>query len=189
MGFRNRLALFLMAILVAVQVATGLFAYTYLRHTIIEQGKQELASATSAFMRQLNYLSERVTDGVKVLALDYPLRTAIAQHDQGTELSVLRNHGERIGATRMMLIRLNGTIEVDSVLSHSTGSPFPFGDLLQNATEQNSGTALATLDNSVYWIVVVPVRAPVPIAFIAHSFPSTARCWIGCAEFPLRRIP
>src|ERR1700691_3373143 len=133
MSFRNRLALLLLIILVSVQAATALFAYTYLRHTIVEQGKRELASATDAFMRQLNFLSDRVTDGVEVLALDYPLRAAIARHDEGTELSVLRNHGRRIGADRMMLVGLDGGIEVDSAAPDHARAPFPFSKLLRQA--------------------------------------------------------
>jgi signal transduction histidine kinase len=171
MNFRNRLALFLMAILFGVQAATAIFAYAYLRHTVVEQGKRELSSATDAFMRQLNFLSERVTDGVQVLALDYPLRAAIARHDEGTEYSVLRNHGRRIGAARMMLVGLDGRLEADSDAPARSGSPFPFAKLLREAAEQDSGTALGTIGDSVYWIVVVPVRAPVPIAFIAAFIP------------------
>ena len=36
---------------------------------------------------------------------------------------------------------------------------------------RGESTALANLDGKVAWIVVVPVRAPVPIAFIAASIP------------------
>jgi signal transduction histidine kinase len=171
MSFRNRLALFLMVTLICVQAATAMFAYAYLRHTIIEQGKRELASATDAFMRQLNFLSDRVTDAVDVLALDYPLRAAIARHDRGTELSVLRNHGRRIGASRMMLIGLDGSTEVDSIAPAKAGTVFPFSQLLRSAVAQDDGTALVTLGHSIYWLVVVPVRAPVPIAFIAAFIP------------------
>src|SRR5579862_9975554 len=98
MSFRNRLALFLMATLVCVQAATALFAYTYLRGQIVERGKRELSAAMQAFMRQVDFLAQRSTEGVQVLALDYALRSAIAKSDHDTELSVLRNHGHRIGA-------------------------------------------------------------------------------------------
>ena len=171
MSFRNRLALFLMAILVTVQAATAIFAYTYLRHDIIDQGRRELASAMNAFTRQLNLLSQRVTDGVEVLALDYPLRAAIAKQDRDTELSVLRNHGRRIGATRMMLVALDGTISADTAAPAHGQRPFPFASLLQAAAAQDNATSLATIGNNVYWTVVVTVRAPVPIAYIAAFIP------------------
>ncbi len=170
MSFRNRLALLLTAILIGVQVATAVFAYAYLRHDIIEQGKRELASATTAFMRQLAFLSERVSDGVKVLALDYPLRAAIARHDRGTELSMLRNHGARIGAMRMMLISLDGTVQADTAAPESFGRPFFFPNLLQSAAV-DEGTSLVTINRTIAWAVVVPVRAPVTIGYVAAFIP------------------
>src|SRR5436190_2164261 len=114
MNFRQRLMLFLVIALVAVQAATAFLAFTYLHDSLISKGKRDLEKASSVFMRQLNLVSDRVADGVKVLSLDYALRQAIAQEDRGTELSALRNHGNRIGATRMMLVGLNGKLSADT---------------------------------------------------------------------------
>jgi signal transduction histidine kinase len=169
MSFRNRLALFLIATLIAVQASTALFAYAYLRHDLIERGKRELTQAMVVFQRQLDFLSERVTDGVEVLSLDYALRSAIARSDRGTELSALRNHGNRIGATRMILVDLDGNISVDTAAPAGRREKFPFASLLSAASDE--GTALATLGGRIFWIVVVPVRAPVPIAYIAALIP------------------
>lgn len=175
MSFRNRLALFLMATLVCVQAATALFAYAYLRGQIVERGKRELSAAMQAFTRQVDFLAQRATEGVQVLALDYALRSAIAKSDHDTELSVLRNHGHRIGADRMMLVRLDGTISADTATAQRAGGKFPFAALLGTAAEGDRGTALVTLANHVYWMVVVPVRAPLPIAFIAAAIPLDGR--------------
>jgi signal transduction histidine kinase len=169
MSFRNRLALFLIVTLIAVQASTAIFAYAYLRQDLIERGKTELTQAMGVFQRQLDFLSERVTDGVNVLSLDYALRSAIARSDRGTELSALRNHGNRIGATRMMLVGLDGTISVDTAAQVHANERFPFANLLSPVSDE--GTALATLGGRIYWIVAVPVRAPVPIAYIAAWIP------------------
>ncbi|HEX4158284.1 MAG TPA: ATP-binding protein [Rhizomicrobium sp.] len=171
MSFRNRLALFLMATLVCVQAATAIFAYAYLRQQVVEQGKRELSAAMQSLTRQIDFLSQRASDGVKVLALDYALRAAIARSDHNTELSVLRNHGRRIGAARMLLVRLDGAIAADTTMAASTGHAFPFPRLLGAAATGDRGTGLVTLADQIYWIVVVPVRAPVPIAFIAACIP------------------
>lgn len=171
MSFRNRLALFLIATLIGVQVLTALFAYGIIRANLVEQGKRELRATASVFTRQLDVLSERVTDGVEVLSLDYALRKAVAEDDEQTILSALRNHGSRVGATRMMLVGLNGNIATDTVNERAAGTQFPFSDLIEVATNEDKATALAVLDGSIYWIVLVPVRAPVPIAFIAACVP------------------
>jgi signal transduction histidine kinase len=170
MSFRHRLALFLAVTLVAVQLLTAVFAYAYLRHDLVERGKRELAAEMGVFTRQLDFLSERVADGVQVLSLDYALRSAIAQHDYDTEISALRNHGRRIGATRMLIVELNGRMAADTAETES-GREFPYPTLLQQAAANDKGTALATIGGQIYWIVVVPVRAPVPIAFIAACIP------------------
>src|ERR1043166_2251818 len=92
MSFRRRLVWFLVVTLVAVQLLTAAFAYFYLRQSLVARSKEQLVAAMTVFTRQLDFLSERVTDGVHVLSLDYALRAAIAQHDHDTELSALRNH-------------------------------------------------------------------------------------------------
>jgi len=171
MSFRNRLALFLMVTLVCVQAATAIFAYSWLHAQLVEQGKRELVSAMQAFTRQLDFLSQRATDGVQVLALDYAFRSAIAKSDHDTELSVLRNHGHRIGSARMMLVTLDGSIAADTAQATRPGAVFPYSPLLRAAVAGDRGTALVTLGSSIYWIVVVPVRAPIPIAFIAACIP------------------
>lgn len=171
MSFRYRLALFLVVTLAAVQLLTAFVAYSYLRHSVVEKAKTELTAATGVFLRQLSVLSERVADDVEVLSLDYALRQAIAQHDHDTELSVLRNHGHRVGATRMMLVGLDGTISADTGAPGVSGNAFTYSDMLDDASASGERTALATLGGKVYWIVIAPVRAPVPIAFIAACIP------------------
>ena len=171
MKFRNRLILFLVAALLIVQALTALAVYGFTRHLLVEQGKKQLAAAADVFVQQLDALSLRVTQEVQVLALDFALRQAIAQHDHETALSALRNHGRRVGATRMLLIGLDGAVTDDTQRPDYRGSGFPFSGLLEEAAVKDRGTALVALDNVIYWMVVVPVKAPTPIAFIGAGVP------------------
>ena len=171
LSFRQRLALLFIVTLIVVQGLTALFAYGVVRSNLVEQGKSRLEATTQVFMRQLNVLSERVTDDVEILSLDYALRKAVAEDDRSTALSALRNHGNRVGATRMSIVALDGTITTDTTSDTAQGAAFPFTDLLDSATTNDQGTALAVLDGVIYWIVVVPVRAPDPVAFIAAAVP------------------
>jgi diguanylate cyclase (GGDEF)-like protein len=169
MTFRFRLASFLVATLALLQVATALLVYEVTRRQLIAQGEQELVAAGRAFARQLDDVSVRVADNVQVLTLDFALRSAIAQRDRETVVSALRNHGRRVGATRMLLIALDGSIEADT----SSASPlqrFPFMDLADAALERPAA-ALAAWGDRVYWIVVVPVSAPALIGLIAAAIP------------------
>lgn len=171
LSFRQRLAVLFIVTLIVVQGLTALFAYGVIRSNLVEQGKTRLEATTQVFMRQLNVLSERVTDDVEILSLDYALRKAVAENDRSTALSALRNHGNRVGATRMAIVALDGTITTDTASDAAQGTAFPFTDLLDSAVANDQGTSLAVLDGVIYWIVVVPVRAPDPVAFIAAAVP------------------
>ncbi len=114
MTFRARLASFLVASLVILQLLTALLVYEVTRSQIIREGERQLTFAGATFSRQLNDVSARVANDVQVLTLDFALRSAIAQRDRNTVVSALRNHGRRIGATRMLLIGLDGNIQADT---------------------------------------------------------------------------
>jgi signal transduction histidine kinase len=171
MSFRNRLALFLLVTLILVQGFTGFIVYTVVRNHGIEEGKHQLKAASDIFVRELGALSGRVSDAVEVLALDYPLRSAIAADDHETVLSALRNHGHRVGATRMMLVGLDGAIMADTSRPQAGSRSFALPALLQNAAQAQRGQGLAELDGRAYWLVAVEVRAPVPIAYIVAFLP------------------
>jgi diguanylate cyclase (GGDEF)-like protein len=140
------------------------------RRALIAEGERQLSAGAAAVARQLDDISNRVADNVQVLALDYALRAAIAQRDQSTVLSALRNHGRRIGAERMLLIGLDGAIRSDTATLPADGQPFPFPDLSDAALERPAAAVVA-MDGRAYWMIVVPVYAPEPIALIAAGIP------------------
>src|SRR5690606_41901195 len=94
MGFRFRLAMFVVAALVAVQGLTALMVYRVARAELVGEGQRQLEVAADAFVRQLDDISRRVAESVNVLALDFALRSAIAQRDEAT---LLRSEERRVG--------------------------------------------------------------------------------------------
>jgi EAL domain-containing protein (putative c-di-GMP-specific phosphodiesterase class I)/GGDEF domain-containing protein len=173
MSFRVRLAIVFVTALLLVQGVPAVLFYQVTRHALISEGERRLAVAGEVFARQLDDIAERVTNSVAVLSLDYALRAAVAQRDQGTVLSALRNHGRRVGAARMFLLDLDGVILADTLDMAPPGQPFPFADLVDSATGRRS-SALVVIDHAVYLMIVVPVLAPVPIGWIAAALPVDA---------------
>jgi diguanylate cyclase (GGDEF)-like protein len=170
MTFRLRLASFLVASLAILQILTAILVYEVTRRQLIVQGEQELVVASKAFELQLDDVSTRVADNVQVLTLDFALRSAIAQRDRATVLSALRNHGRRVGATRMLLVDLDGSIQADTAETLQPLQKFPFSDLTSAALD-HPAAAVAAWDGRAYWIVVVPVSAPALIGLIAAAIP------------------
>ncbi|TLY49644.1 MAG: HAMP domain-containing protein [Gammaproteobacteria bacterium] len=170
MTFRVRLVSFLVASLTILQILTAGLVYEVTRRQLITQGEQQLVVAARVFARQLDDVSERVAENVQVLTLDFALRKAIAESDRDTVLSALRNHGNRVGATRMLLVGLDGAIQADTSESSPPINKFPFPDLTDAALQKPSA-AIVAWDGRAYWMVVVPVSAPALIALIAAAIP------------------
>ena len=170
MSFRTRLALFFVAALIAVQALTAVLVYEVTRHELIREGQRQLGIAATAFARQLDDISDRVAASVKVLSLDFALRSAIAEHDQATMQSALANHGGRVGAAQMLLLTVDGRVEVDTLGVYARGSAFPYADLVTRAWSQPAAAVVAWHGHA-YWMVVVPVFAPNLVGEIAAAIP------------------
>ena len=177
MNFRQRLALFLIVTLIGVQGLTAFFAYNVVRNNLVEGGKRELTAASAVFMRQLNVLSEGVADGRrKTLSLDYALALRGRRpNDRATALSALKNHGNRIGATRMMLVGLDGTINADTAHPDSSvNSPGralslcgAFSPRRQSGEHPGNVARRSRRARSTGSVVGAGSRAVLPIGFIA----------------------
>ncbi len=172
MGFRLRLALFFVATVVTVQLLTAALVYGVTRRALVTEGERQLTANAKAFVAQMDDISARIAGNVEVLSLDYALRSAIAERDRGTVLSVLRNHGRRVGASRMLLIDLDGTVEADTGAAAAASTParFPFPDLIESAYDRRTAAVVA-LDGEASWMVVVPIYAPQPVGLVVVNVP------------------
>jgi EAL domain-containing protein (putative c-di-GMP-specific phosphodiesterase class I)/GGDEF domain-containing protein len=170
MSFRLHLALFFVATMVGVQLVTAGLVYEVTRRALVSEGERELTVNSSAFVAQMDDISARIAGSVNVLSLDYALRKAIAERDHVTVLSVLRNHGRRVGASRMLLVDLDGSVEVDTDDADHVPGSFPFPDLINSAYDRRTAAVVA-LDGKASWMVVVPIYAPQPVGLVVVNVP------------------
>jgi len=170
MRFGIKLAVFLAIALMLILGGAGVATYQSIRDTLIDEGKAQITTAAGRFVRQLDEIERQVASGVGILTLDFALRQAVANHDRATVVSALRNHGRRIEASRMMLVEIDGAIGADTAIPLNAGQ-FPYPKLLDRALDEGRVASVAVLDGIPVWLVVVPVLAPEPIAYVAAVLP------------------
>ena len=169
-SLQARIVLFFVILLVTVQAAL-MFLVSVSGERIARSGiDQELAVGERVFRNLIEQNARQLTDAARVLAADFGFRTAIATRDLETIVSVLGNHGRRIDASVLMLAGLDGTLLADTL--HGTGRPaaFPFPELIETAQRDRRASRIVVIDGKPYQLVVVPVLAPVPIAWVAIGF-------------------
>ncbi len=131
---------------------------------------EDLESGERVFQRMLEQRNQQLALGAKVLAADFGFREAIAQFDRDTVDSVLSNHGSRIGANLMMLIGPKNVLLVDTLHPAQEGNSFRYPALIEQAAAQGHASAVLVIDERLYQVVVLPVLAPLPIAWVAMGF-------------------
>jgi diguanylate cyclase (GGDEF)-like protein len=130
---------------------------------------EDLVAGGHVFDRLLEQSTQRVVQGARLLSSDFAFRDAIATADLPTIESVVANHGRRIDADLMMVVNLEGRV-IASTPDAARNEPFAFGDLLARARASQRAAAIVPFRGNLYRIVVVPVLAPLPIAWVAVGF-------------------
>ncbi|HTS23385.1 MAG TPA: EAL domain-containing protein [Casimicrobiaceae bacterium] len=159
------LALFLL-LMIAVQVGGFVLINTVGIAAARKTVGDELVSGTRVVELLLDQDAQRLIQGARLLSADYAFRGAIATGDADTIRSALANHGKRIDADLMILVGLDQRVLADT-LDDATGQPFLFPALLASAEASHQANAMVLLRGKLYQLVLVPVLAPLPIAWIA----------------------
>ncbi len=168
--FQTRLVLFFGLLFLVVGIATLLLVRNAIQNNIFDQARAQLVTTNDIFNIQVKTTAESLEDGSAVVAQDFGFRQAVATDDRPTILSALNNLAARINADRAFLVSLDNIVLADTAMDadavNSSAAAFAFPDMIETADIEGSTTAAAVLDEEIYQLVVVPVLAPVPIAWI-----------------------
>src|SRR5262245_23142234 len=145
------------------------------RRNVGAQQREALAIGGRVVEELLDAREVQLLDRVEILSADFAFREAVATGDRGTIGSVLENHGERVGASLVALLGLDGKVVSGSApsvgaLTPGMPAPEPFRSLLRRAESDGWAAAAALFAGRPYQLVLVPVEAPLRIAWIGMGF-------------------
>ncbi|WP_422909852.1 putative bifunctional diguanylate cyclase/phosphodiesterase [Pseudomonas sp. MAC6] len=150
------------ALYVAVQAATNA--------AVRSQADEQLEVGSLVFQRLLEMRGNQLHDAVQVLAADFGFKDAVASGDAETIRSALANHGARINASVVMMLSLDGRLEVstDQEVSEQTAKRLS----AQVVQRQREGVQifLMPIADKIYLLVQATVTAPLPIARVMMGF-------------------
>jgi diguanylate cyclase (GGDEF)-like protein len=166
----TRIVVFFVVLLVLVQ-GLGAFLVVQSNSQIARQTiDQSLEQGERIFMQLIEQNQKRLEQAAAILSADFAFRQAIATNNTGTIESVLRNHGARVGADVVMLVSMNNVVRADTRNPERTDKSFAFPQLVETAGAAGKASTIAELEGKLYQLVVVPVLAPEPIAWVALAF-------------------
>jgi class 3 adenylate cyclase len=169
-SFRSRLVVVFLGLFAVIQVTSLLVVAIAVRRNARAEVGEELRVASTLFVRQLDARARSLAGATRLAAGDFALKTAIASADRGTIVSALRNHQQRAGGDVVLLVSLDGMLLADTRDPGIVVGKAPFPRLLEQAEERGEASDMIAIDGRLFRIVVAPVLAPVPIAWLAAGF-------------------
>jgi|CXWL01.1.fsa_nt_gi adenylate cyclase len=172
-SFQSRLVVLFGGLLVLVQGLALLTVDRAHQRSARREVDRALAVAAGVLQQRLAQRATELVHAANILAGDYAFKQAVADGDTPTILSALESLLARVEADAMAVISPAGTLLADTLRPDGAATPDPgLAPLLAAAAADDDGqaTGLALLGNEPYQVVVVPLRAPDPIAHIVIGF-------------------
>jgi diguanylate cyclase (GGDEF)-like protein len=170
-SLRARIIVFFVLLLVTVQAVLFVLVSVSGRRIAEQVIGDELVTGERIFGRLVAQSTNRLADAARLLAADFGFRTAVATRDVATIASALANHGLRIDASLVMLASLDGRLIADTLSGDTTrDAVFPLPSMLDAARTTGRASGIVLMDGRPFQVVVVPVLAPTPIAWVAMGF-------------------
>ena len=113
-SFQARIASVLILLLSVVVCALYFAVQTATNAAVRSQAREQLDVGSLVFQQLLDVRGRQLLDAVQVLAADFGFKAAVASGDNATIRSALANHGARIKADAVMMLGLDGRLEIST---------------------------------------------------------------------------
>ena len=168
--FQGRLLFFFLGFFILVYMLAFLAVNTVVSRNAHRQVKNELLAGGRVFDRLMKVRTERLTLAARTLSGDFGFKIAFGDGDKPTLLSAMHNHAGRIQADVMQLVSLDGVLIADTLHPDAAPGKFPFPGLIGTAEQSGEASAIVSIEDRLYQVVIVPLLAPVPVAWICMGF-------------------
>lgn len=174
-SLQSRVVALLLVLVLGVQLGTYFIINSAINRNSRALIAEEVTVGERVFQRLLRQNAEMLTQGAQLLAKDYGFLSAIASRDEETIDSALANHGARIGASMTVLIDADRTMRKGPEQAVSMTVQNLILKLVDVAAREGSAVGTGIVDDAPFQIVVVPVKAPVLVGWVAMAFPIDQR--------------
>jgi diguanylate cyclase (GGDEF)-like protein len=169
-SLRNQILLLCVGIVVVTSLAILTSFWVNTSQYTREQVDQTIQKATDAFTQLLTTREAQLITSAQLLTSDFGFKQAVATRDVPTINSALFNHSARVDADLMFLTNLDGLLRASTNPQLIPDQYFAHPRLIEAAAEQGGAVSFVRIVDELYQIVILPVRAPIPIAFVGVGF-------------------
>jgi len=166
---RNKIFLLCVVLVMSTTLAIQISSWYSSNHYNQQQLNRQANNAKQVLEQYLSSQEKLLVTAANVLTADFGFLRAVATSDMQTINSVLHNHSERIQADLMLLTDLSGNVTVSSQMGGGLASNLS-QDSVQKLIKNPAKSLFTTVDEHVYQLILLPVKAPHVIAYSVVGF-------------------
>ena len=171
LSFRQKVLVLAVALVTAVQLFTLFPVLSTIKSDVDARAREAVNIGGAVFQEFMTSRAEQLRTTVNVLVSDFGFKQAAASGEIDTIRSVLINHSERIGTNVAMLLDLDGRLIASATAQSQLTQVRTFGNLLSSPQLSEVIHTVAYIDGVPYQMITVPLRSPIPVAWVAMGFP------------------
>ncbi len=172
-SLQSRILFFVVGLFAVLQAITFMSVTAANWRSVNRQIEDGLIISGRVFDRFIQNRIDQFVLGARLLSGDFAFKEAYASSDRETLFSAVINlQQSRIDADIMLLSDADEySVIIDTLHPDVFNVKFPFPELIEAAEETGlPSSSLGTIDDRLYRLVVVPLLAPEPVAWITVGF-------------------
>ncbi len=168
--FQTKLTLVYLALFLAVQGVVLIALNSTVPSNVRGQIERQLSASARVFERIIGERLDQLSTSAHLLSQDFGFREAVASQDEPTVLSVLKNQKNRLKADIAFVQGLDDTIiATTKIVSEEGHFPVVPDSLKEQAERSGAAASIMEINNHLYELVVVPIRAPILVAWMVFG--------------------
>ena len=168
-SFRRKLLLLALLPLALAEIVTIYAVMRTVERDVNARANESLQIGADVIGEYLGGRGQQLHTSVQVLASDFGLKEAAATSDAATIRSVLENHSLRVDADIAALLDLQGRLIASTDRSLQSGQKV-LGGVIDDYGRDADIQSTKFIGDVAYQVFAVPLRAPVPIAWVVLGF-------------------
>jgi diguanylate cyclase (GGDEF)-like protein len=174
-SFRGRILALFVGLIAIAQVSTLVAVLAATRRNVAEQQRDALELGGRVVEQLLRAREARLRDAAQLLVSDAAFREAVATGDAAGIDAALASHRERADAGVVALLAFDGRVvaraaQAQGAMVPGESAPEPIRELLRRAEREGAASAAAVLAGRPYQLVLLPIEAPLRIAWLGMGF-------------------
>ncbi|NOU52680.1 EAL domain-containing protein [Pseudoalteromonas sp. JBTF-M23] len=167
-SLKHRIIMLCVGLVLLTAVSSLVSFWWSTSHFNESQVQQDMQVAKNVYQQYLKAKERLLVTAATVLTADFGFKQAVATRDADTISSVLYNHSQRIDADLMLLFDTQG--KLISADKRDIALPADTSTLLKQLLAQGNSSTFMVINEALYQVIVLPVKAPRTIAYSMVGF-------------------